>query len=134
MEYKELLDRARGAASKPASERGRYEFPRAQIFVEGNKTIITNFKAIADALRREPSHILKFLSRELGAAGNVSGQRATFYTRLEREFVQARVEKYTKQYVLCNECGKPDTHIEREGRCYVLRCEACGAHRPVKPV
>jgi translation initiation factor 2 subunit 2 len=38
---------------------------------------------------------------------------------------------YTETFVLCSECGKPDTRINKEGRVLVLECEACGAHRPV---
>jgi translation initiation factor 2 subunit 2 len=38
---------------------------------------------------------------------------------------------YTETFVLCSECGRPDTKINKEGRILVLECEACGAHRPV---
>ena len=38
---------------------------------------------------------------------------------------------YTETFVLCSECGRPDTHINKEGRVLILECEACGAHRPV---
>jgi translation initiation factor 2 subunit 2 len=34
--------------------------------------------------------------------------------------------------VLCRECGKPDTRLERVERVYVIRCEACGARASVR--
>ena len=34
-------------------------------------------------------------------------------------------------YVVCTECGRPDTKIVKEDRVMVLECEACGARRPI---
>jgi translation initiation factor 2 subunit 2 len=33
--------------------------------------------------------------------------------------------------VLCSECGLPDTRLVTENRTQMLRCDACGAFRPV---
>jgi len=34
--------------------------------------------------------------------------------------------------VICSECGKPDTRLVKDDRVLMLRCDACGGHRPVK--
>jgi translation initiation factor 2 subunit 2 len=36
-----------------------------------------------------------------------------------------------EEYVICSECGLPDTRLVRENRTPMLRCDACGAFRPV---
>ena len=42
------------------------------------------------------------------------------------------IEQYTKLYVLCSVCNKPDTIIEREGKKQILKCSACGARAEIK--
>ncbi|MHA2473328.1 MAG: translation initiation factor IF-2 subunit beta, partial [Promethearchaeota archaeon] len=37
------------------------------------------------------------------------------------------IGNYTKNYVLCSICNKPDTQIQREGKMAFLKCTACGA-------
>ncbi|MHA1236157.1 MAG: translation initiation factor IF-2 subunit beta, partial [Candidatus Hodarchaeales archaeon] len=39
---------------------------------------------------------------------------------------------YVKDFVLCEECQKPDTKLVREGRVLIKVCEACGARGAVK--
>jgi len=34
-------------------------------------------------------------------------------------------------YVICSECGLPDTKMTKDGRTLMLECEACGARRPI---
>jgi len=41
------------------------------------------------------------------------------------------IDAYIKEYVICSECGRPDTHLIKSDRILTLRCDACGAHRPV---
>ena len=38
---------------------------------------------------------------------------------------------YTETYVICSECGLPDTKMVKEDRTLMLECEACGARRPI---
>jgi translation initiation factor 2 subunit 2 len=42
------------------------------------------------------------------------------------------IRNYVEDYVICSECGRPDTRLVKDGRIPVLRCDACGGHRPVK--
>ncbi|MHA1707795.1 MAG: translation initiation factor IF-2 subunit beta, partial [Candidatus Heimdallarchaeaceae archaeon] len=44
------------------------------------------------------------------------------------------LERYVKEYVICNECGKPDTQLITEARILRKRCDACGASTAVKPL
>ena len=33
---------------------------------------------------------------------------------------------------MCSECNRPDTHLVKQGRTTLIRCDACGAFRSVK--
>ena len=43
-----------------------------------------------------------------------------------------KIKKYAEEFVLCNDCGKPDTKLEKEGEFTYLKCMACGAKHYVK--
>ena len=47
--------------------------------------------------------------------------------------VSQRIAEYIKEYVICRECGKPDTDIKKENDFFVMKCQACGARRSFKP-
>jgi Translation initiation factor 2, beta subunit (eIF-2beta)/eIF-5 N-terminal domain len=51
-----------------------------------------------------------------------------------QKVVEAVYERYLKFYVICPVCGSIDTVLQKEERIYVLRCTACGAVTPVKPL
>ena len=42
------------------------------------------------------------------------------------------IKSYVEDYVICSECGKPDTRLVKDDRVMILRCDACGSHRPVR--
>jgi translation initiation factor 2 subunit 2 len=130
-EYLALLERAKQKLPEKIEKHERFSVPEPDVFQEGKTTMIRNFADIADALRREPTHLLQYLLRELGAPGYIEGTRAVFKAKLAENQISDRIRDYTETFVLCSECGRPDTHIVKEGRILLLECEACGAHRPV---
>ena len=82
-------------------------------------------------LRRDPDHLVHYLLRELGAPGSIEGQRLVLKAKITSAQINDRIQGYIDTFVLCSECGRPDTRIEKDGRVLVLECDACGAHRPV---
>ena len=134
MNYMELLDRAYSQLPEKVFKSDRFEIPRVESFIEGNRTFFVNFKSIATTLRRDESHIMKFLFKELGTPGYVEGSRLVLQSKVPNKLLQDRINKYVKEYVLCWECGKPDTHITTIQGVRTLVCEACGARRPVRQI
>jgi translation initiation factor 2 subunit 2 len=130
-DYLSLLDRAKAQLPETIEKHERFTVPEPDVFQEGKTTVVRNFGAIVDALRREPDHLLQYLLKELGTPGTMEGQRVIFKARLTPQQIADRINTYTETFVLCSECGRPDTHINKEGRTLILECEACGAHRPV---
>ncbi|MGC8816429.1 MAG: translation initiation factor IF-2 subunit beta [Candidatus Hadarchaeum sp.] len=133
-DYEKLLERAIEQVPKTVFESSRFQIPEADVATVGNRTILRNFKSIAAAFNREPEHLMKYLLRELGAAGDIQGAQAVFQGKFSAVVVQDRIRRYAEEFVLCKECGKPDTRLEKRERVYVLRCEACGARNPVRGV
>lgn len=129
--YIKNLDRALSMIPKVQGTGERFVVPEPRLITEGKTTVFENFSTISDKLNREPGHILKFLLRELGTAGKIEGTRAIFNGRFSIDVVSALIDAYVQEYVICSECGRPDTHLIKEDRTLMLRCDACGAHRPV---
>ena len=61
LEYKGLLKRVIESAPKKEMSDDRFKLPKAEIFYEGNSTVIKNFDKITDAINRDPDLLLKFL-------------------------------------------------------------------------
>ncbi len=110
----------------------RFQIPVPRIFYEGKTTVLDNFSAIADALNRDPDHLMKFLLQELGTAGKIEGHRGIFQGKFTEQAIQNQIAAYVDEYVICSECKLPDTHLIKSDRVLMLKCDACGAHRPVK--
>ncbi len=130
-DYDSLLNRVRDAIPENIVARERFEVPKAEIIYEGKNTIIRNFMDIVKRIDRDPMHVYKYLMRELGTAGNIQGDRLILKGRVSSSLIQNRVDSYIKTYVICYECGSPDTELRKEGRVEILVCKACGAIRPV---
>ena len=130
-DYKEMLDRALKQLPEQTDFVDRFAVPRGNIALQGRKTVITNFKEIADQLRRDPEHLLKFLTGEMATLANFDGTRALFQGKHNAESIRGLIDTYTHKYVICPVCGRPDTQLVREKRLWFLHCEACGARSSV---
>ncbi len=130
-DYDSLLKRVREAIPEDITSRERFEVPKAEILYEGKNTIIRNFMDIVKKIDRDPMHVYKYLMRELGTAGNIQGDRLILKGRVSTSLIQNRIDTYVKTYVICYECGSPDTELRKDGRIEILVCKACGAMRPV---
>ncbi len=130
-DYLAYLDRAQAKLPEIKGSGERFVVPEPKLITEGKTTVFENFAAIADKLNREPEHVFKFLLRELGTAGKLEGGRAIVHGRFTSGVVSELIDAYVREYVTCSECGRPDTHLIKIERILTLRCDACGAHRPV---
>jgi translation initiation factor 2 subunit 2 len=131
-DYEELLKRARSQIPEISSKRERLEIPRIQSAMIGLRTIIFNFKEIADAMDRDPQHLIKFLSGEMATAASTQGSRAIFQGKFKPDTFGRLIQRYLESYIVCPICKRPDTKIVREKRLSFLVCEACGAKSSIK--
>ena len=131
-EYESLLERARERIPKNISERSRWTMPEPEILIEGNQTIIRNFAAIVDAMDRDSNHVYQFLINELGTSGSREQVRVLFKGRVPPKRIKEKIVSYVISYILCGQCKAPDTRFIKDDRTTLLKCQACGATRPVK--
>ena len=133
MEYDDALDDAFDTLPEHDAEAGsRLSVPDPEGETDGSFTRLTNVTAMADALGREPEHLHRFIQRAFGTNGQFDGTQARYNGSFSIADFDAAVEEYAAEYVLCSECGLPDTVLASEDGIEMLRCEACGAFRPVR--
>lgn len=130
-DYLALLERAKMNLPETIENHERFTLPELDIIQEGKITILRNFMDIADRVRRDPQHLLHFMLRELGTPGDVDNRRAVFKAKISTQNISDRLQQYVDTYVVCTECGRPDTKLTKEDRVVMLECEACGARRPI---
>ena len=127
-----MLKRAQTDLPDVVSVRNRFEIPKVKGHVEGNKTVITNFSQISGTLHRDQAHLLKFLLKELAAPGDFRNSLLIFKRKLSSNAINEKIRTYANKYVLCPECGKPDTKIITEKSIFFLKCQACGNKAHIK--
>ena len=130
--YRELLKRAHSQLPPEVLEHKRFEVPRVRSGTIGMRTYIVNFKEIADALNRDPQHLLRYLAREMATAGTVDGVRAIFQGKFRSDALDRLVQRYVEEFETCPVCKGPDTKIVKEKRLSFLVCNACGARSSIR--
>src|SRR3989338_5939663 len=132
-DYKEMLQETRKQLPEVVLIRDMFEIPKVIGHIQGNKTVIGNFIQIASALRRDVDHLLKYVLKELATPGEIKKSGALIMgTKVPASRINDKVRQYAHEFVLCPECGKPDTKIERAGEMSYIKCTACGAKNFVK--
>ena len=131
-DYENMLEQAYKKVKQIETSSDRFEIPKIEGHFEGKKTILTNFSQILSHLRRNPEHFQKFILRELAASGQKDGDRFVLNIKVPSEKINRKIEAYAKEFVLCRECGKPDTELIKEDRITFVHCLACGAKHSVR--
>jgi translation initiation factor 2 subunit 2 len=131
--YLKILDEVLSMLPKSARGAGdRLIILNPEILHESRRTIVTNFKDLADKLNRDPSHLAKFVAKESGRPSSIEGERLIIQGRLSLEELRKLLELYVREFVRCPICGGLDTKITSERRLRFLVCEICGARNPVR--
>lgn len=132
--YETLLEKAYEKIKVVNGSSNRFEVPKVEGQISGKNTIITNVTAIAGYIRRPIEHLAKFLQKELAVSGKIENDRLILNTKLNSSKVNDKVLQYTKEFVLCNECKKPDTEVISEKGIKFKHCLACGAKSPIRNI
>ncbi len=110
----------------------RYKMPSVFGKIEGRgngiKTVIPNISEVALALHREPGEVNKFFGTELGAQTtyNADTDRAVVNGAHTDQVLQEAIKKYIDVFVLCPQCGLPETDYKIKSGCIYHKCMACG--------
>ena len=132
--YQDLLKKAQEELPETIAGGERFQLEKIKGHLEGNKTILSNLKKIAKDFNREPEHLLKYLLRELATPGKFVGDRVILGTKIPASLINKKIKQYASEFVLCHECGKPDTKIITKKEIKYIKCQACGAEHIIKSV
>ena len=132
MDYEAMLKRGKEQLPENIRHTERFEIIKVKGLVQGNKTILSNLGQIADQLQRPIEHLLKYLNKELAARGEMKDTYTVFNTKLPATRVNEKIASYVEQYVMCKECGRPDTRMAKQGPAWMILCQACGAKYTAK--
>lgn len=131
-DYEKLLERAYENIPENVKKLSRFEIPKVQIRIESKNTYIINFNRIVNTLNRDRRHFLGIFLKKAGTMGEIRGQQLFLKGTYKEQVLNRLIEQYSKAYVLCKICNKPDTEIQREGKKEFLKCTACGAREEIK--
>jgi translation initiation factor 2 subunit 2 len=132
LNYEQLLDKGRAEFPEAVRTFERFEPPKARGHLQGSKTIITNFPQIVSALNRDSDQFLKFILKELATPGELRKGFLLLGRKVSASSFNEKIKKYVDTYVICSECGKPDTQLIKEKNVPYMKCLACGAKHVVK--
>ncbi len=130
-DYNTLLEKAYEELPEKVKEHSRFEPPVISSIVQGKLTVIQNLGEVAKAINRTPDMLTKWLLRELGTSGVFESGHLVVKGHFRQHQIQEKFIAFLNQYVICPECGRPDTKIVKEDRVNFLKCEACGSRHPL---
>ncbi|NVM45677.1 MAG: translation initiation factor IF-2 subunit beta [Candidatus Lokiarchaeota archaeon] len=130
--YDELIDKAYEKIPDNVKKLSRFEIPKVEIRIEAKNTYITNFNKIINTLIRDRKHFIGVFLKKVGTMGEIRGQQLFLKGIYKEQVLNRLIEQYSKTYVLCRICNKPDTEIQREGKKNYLKCTACGAREEIR--
>jgi len=111
------------------------DIPPLEIAYVGNQTQIKNFKQVCDVILREPKVCARYILKELAARGTIDDSGVfTIYLKVTAQTINALFKKFLDIYVICKTCGSYQTELRKQGKVWIIRCLACGAETPTKPV
>ena len=132
-DYEKLLKRIEKNLIKDSKAvENRFELPPVDVMWEGQRTILRNFSDYPKIMRRDPSKVLQYLSKEFAVPAEKIGDTAMFIGKREPDDFTRLFKIYVTDYIECQTCKSPDTKIMKEKRISFLLCEACGAKSTVK--
>ncbi len=131
-DYEKLLDRARAALPEKTQSFERFETPAIESFLQGSKTIIRNFDAILQKVRRPPEMLCKYFSKELAVPASIESGKLVLNGKFYERNLKDKLQAFVDAAVVCKECKRPDTKITDKDGVKTMTCEACGARAPVK--
>ena len=129
--YEDLLVKAYHSIPQRALQHERFDIPRAESFIQGKITTLKGFNILIKDMRRDKKHFLKWLTKETALPITEGNNQLTINGKIGAIQLNKLIETYFNQFVLCPECKKSDTKVITENSTKVLKCEACGAIKPV---
>ncbi|MEM0014468.1 MAG: translation initiation factor IF-2 subunit beta [Zestosphaera sp.] len=133
--YEQLLEELYSKLPERRALTVSLDIPPLEIVHVGLQTQVKNFKTVCEVILREPKVCARYLLKELAARGTIDDSGVfTIYSRVSSQTLNALFRRFLESYVMCKTCGSYQTELRKQGKVWIIRCLACGAEAPVKPV
>lgn len=104
----------------------RNALPKMDIVYQGKETVIKNFEKIINQLKREANDLKRYFTKELGTRAKIKGKQLIFMNKFPKSLIESTLSEYIKKFIICPNCGKPDTILKGKKKNLELICAACG--------
>jgi translation initiation factor 2 beta subunit (eIF-2beta)/eIF-5 len=101
----------------------RYKMPRLIIIHRKGHTIIENIDEISKSLNRSPNEMMKMFSQNLGTSMNMKNKSVPGIHTFEQ--LNDHLRDYIDNYILCSDCGNPETQYAKIKNQLAIKCSAC---------
>jgi len=71
--------------------------------------VIVNAQQVAQALKRPTEQVTKYIALEFSASCHFDDDKQIITGKFETQDLQTHVQTYIKRFVLCPQCGNPET-------------------------
>ena len=111
-EYEKLLKRIDVKDPKTSNDTdSRFAIPPVDVMWEGQRTILRNFSDYPKIMRRDPSKVLQYLSKEFAVPAEKIGDTAMFIGKREPDDFTRLFKIYVTDYIECQTCKSPDLSL-----------------------
>lgn len=116
----------------------RYKMPAIELRSQGRgngiQFVVENMRDVAVALCRSPEQLTKYFQTSLGNYGkfNTSDGSSVFTGNANIAQANQTLRSFIFGYVLCPDCGNPETRFELRDASLISTCAACGKASTIK--
>ena len=102
-DYENMLSTCMQKMPKECSDGERFCIPKADVMIQGARTVFSNFYEIAAHLRRDPKHMLKFFLKELATSYEENAKKVVFQGRFPAPLINRKIEPVSYTHLRAHE-------------------------------
>lgn len=105
----------------------RYKRPTIDEKLEKNFIKIVNIDEISKSIQRTNNELCQWFKKRVGANVRVDGGNLVINSKKNRNIeLEDILEEFIEGYVICRDCGNPETWYSPYKTRVLLNCKACG--------
>jgi len=132
--YIEMLEKIKNLIPQESEQEERFNPVEPRVSFEKRRSIIGNFREVAQSLQREPKFMASFFGKEIAAPAIYNDPRLIIQTKVNPRSLKEVWRKFLRKYVICPACGGPDSKLTKMKRILTIKCEVCGVNTPVEAI